>query len=75
MPWNDYGEYAPISPNALADLKTIFASKFQLVFVEDNRYPNSTNQNHHQYRFEVHSDTTTAQLLSALTDAAFVRGA
>ena len=45
------------------------------MFVEDNSYPNSVDNNHHQYRFEVHSDTSTSTLLAALSDPAFARGA
>jgi hypothetical protein len=56
-------------------LNSIFASRFTLVFVEDNSYPNSVYNNHHQYRFEVHSDTSTSTLLAALSDPAFARGA
>ena len=57
------------------DLNSIFATRFTLVFVEDNSYPNSVYNNHHQYRFEVHSDTSTSTLLAALNDRAFARGA
>ena len=46
-----------------------------LVFVEDNSYPNSVDNNHHQYPFEVHSDTSTSTLLTSLNDPAFARGA
>ena len=80
MPYNDYGQYAPISGenlNTLAqqDLTTIFASpsRFALVFVEDNSYPNSVYNNHHQYRFEVHNNTSTSALLAGLNDPAFTR--
>ena len=52
-------------------LNSIFASRFTLVFVEDNSYPNSVYNNHHQYRFEVHSDTSTSTLLASLSDPAF----
>ena len=52
-----------------------FATRFTLVFVEDNSYPNSVDNNHHQYRFEVHSDTSTSTLLTSLNDPAFARGA
>ena len=45
-----------------------------LVFVEANSYPNSV-YNNHQYRFEVHSNTSTSTLLAALSDPAFARGA
>ena len=40
-----------------------------------NSYPNSVDNNHHQYRFEVHSDTSTSTLLTSLNDPAFARGA
>ena len=75
VPWNDYGQYAPNSPGGQQqqDLTTIFASRFTLVFVEDNDYPNSVDNNHHQYRFEVHNDTSTSALLAALNDPAFTR--
>ena len=80
VPWNDYGQYAPISgsaeklnPGAQQELTTIFDSRFTLVFVEDNSYPNSVDNNHHQYRFEVHNDTSTSDLLAALNDPAFTR--
>ena len=53
------------------DLNSIFASRFTLVFVEDNSYPNSVYGNHHQYRFEVPSDTSTSTLLASLSDPAF----
>ena len=43
------------------------------MFVQDNDYPNSVDNNHHQYRFEVHSDTSTSTLLAALNDPAFTR--
>ncbi len=43
------------------------------MFVEDNSYPNSVDNNHHQYRFEVHNDTSTSDLLAALNDPAFTR--
>ena len=59
---------------ALGDLNSIFASRFALVFVEDNSYPNSV-YNNHQYRFEVHNDTSTSTLLASLSDPAFARGA
>ena len=55
------------------ELTTIFDSRFTLVFVEDNSYPNSVDNNHHQYRFEVHNDTSTSDLLAALNDPAFTR--
>ena len=55
------------------DLTTIFASRFTLVFVQDNSYPNSVYGDHHQYRFEAHSDTSTSTLLAALNDPAFTR--
>ena len=75
LPFNDYGEYAPDSPGGpqQQDLTTIFASRFTIVFVEDNDYPNSVDNNHHQYRFEVHNDTSTSDLLAALNDPAFTR--
>ena len=76
VPFNDYGEYAPDkSPwQQQQDLTTIFASRFALVFVEDNDYPNSVYGNHHQYRFEVHSDMSTSDLLLALQkEPAFTR--
>ena len=41
------------------------------MFVQDNSYPNSVYGDHHQYRFEVHSDTSTSTLLAALNDPAF----
>ena len=43
------------------------------MFVEDNDYPNSVDNNNHQYRFEVHNDTSTSDLLAALNDPAFTR--
>ena len=43
------------------------------MFVEDNDYPNSVDSDHHQYRFEVHNDTSTSDLLAALNDPAFTR--
>ena len=75
VPFNDYGEYAPNSPGGQSqkDLTTIF-DRFNLVFVEDNDYPNSVYNNHHQYRFEVHNDTSTSALLAALkNEPAFTR--
>ena len=74
-PFNDYGEYAPNSPGGpqQQDLTTIFDSRFTIVFVEDNDYPNSVDNNNHQYRFEVHNDTSTSDLLAALNDPAFTR--
>ena len=74
-PSNDYGESAPDSPGGpqQQDLTTIFDARFTLVFVEDNNYPNSVDNNHHEYRFEVHSDTSTSTLLAALNDPAFTR--
>jgi len=76
-PWNDYGEYAPNSPGGpqQQDLTTIFDSRFTIVFVQDNNYPNSVDNNHHQYRFEVPSDTSTSTLLASPSDPAFARGA
>ena len=56
-------------------LNSIFASRFTLVFVEDNDYPNSVDNNHHQFRFEVRSDTSTSALLASLSAPAFARGA
>ena len=75
VPRNSYGEYAPDSPGGQQqqDLTTIFGSRFTIVFVEDNDYPNSVGSDHHQYRFEVHNDTTTSDLLAALNDPAFTR--
>ena len=68
VPFNDYGEYAPNTRGGQSqqDLTTIFASRFKLVFVEDNDYPNSVSGDHHQYRFEVHSNTSTDALLAAV---------
>ncbi len=65
VPWNDYGEYYPDTQGGQQqqDLTTIF-DRFTVVFVEDNNYPNSVYGNHHQYRFEVHGDTSTNALLS-----------
>ncbi len=57
-----------------SDLNSIFVTRFTLVSVEDNDYPNSVD-NHHQYGFEVHSDTSTSALLAALSAPAFARGA
>ena len=51
-----------------SDLNSIFVSRFTLVFVEDNSYPNGVD-NHHQYRFEVHSNTSTSTLLASLSDS------
>ena len=52
------------------DLNSIFATRFTLVFVEDNSYPNSVYNN-----FEVHSDTSTSTLLTSLNDPVFARAA
>ena len=60
--------------SSTCDLNSIFATRFTLVFVEDNSYPNSV-YNNHQYRFEVHNDTSTSTLLASLSDRAFARGA
>ena len=76
VPFNDYGEYPP-NPSSggetQQDLTTIFDARFTIVFVEDNDFPNSVYNNNHQYRFEVHNDTTTSDLLAALNDPAFTR--
>ena len=74
-PFNDYGEESPDSEGGpqQQDLTTIFASRFTIVFVQDNNYPNSVDNNHHQYRFEVDSYTSTSDLLAALNDPAFTR--
>ena len=75
VPFNDYGEYAPDSPGGPQQqaLANILTPLFNLVFVEDNDYPNSVYNNNHQYRFEVHNDTSTSSLLAALNDPAFTR--
>ena len=74
-PFNDYGEESPDSAGGpqQQDLTTIFASRFTIVFVQDNNYPNSVDNNHHQYRFEVNNYTSTSDLLAALNDPAFTR--
>ena len=74
-PFNDYGEEPPDPEGGpqQQDLTTIFASRFTIVFVQDNNYPNSVDNNHHQYRFEVNSYTSTSDLLAALNDPAFTR--
>ena len=68
VPFNSYGNLPLSYSGSLADLNSIFASRFSLVFVQDNDYPNSVDNNHHQYRFEVHNDTSTSTLLAALND-------
>ena len=75
VPFNDYGEYAQDAKpwTQQQDLTTIFDARFTIVFVEDNDFPNSVDNNNHQYRFEVHNDTSTSDLLAALNDPAFTR--
>jgi hypothetical protein len=70
VPWSDYGQ--PATSN-IPWLGSYFASKFSVVFIQNN-YPSAAQAKklHLRYRFEVDDPTTMTQFISALKDSRFL---